>query len=186
MEGTALNRTFLWQAGSICGFKTTLLFSQKNVCHLLSYISSHGKFKEGGYPDFIQSTFGQIPIQRLIKFQICTWMRTVVSNCDIWASLKLKYLISNWIHWNPQVLNNQHGTKIQLNIQKLVSDVTHMTVENADWEVKKPPRASHCAYAHFSRTCGPYYREKIRIITPTLQLKKVKSREAWSHFPTVV
>lgn len=125
--------------------------------------------------------------QGLIKSQICTCMKTVVGNYDIWATLKLKYPISNWIHWTPQVLINQHGTKIRLNIQKLIRDVNHMDcVATADWEVKKPPRASHRTCALFRLTRGPYRGKKNKNYHPNFTTEESEIQRGLNNLPTVV
>lgn len=74
-------------------------------------------------------------------------MRTVVRNY-IWASLELKYPISDWTHQNPQVLINQHGRKIQLNIQKLISDINNNGLK-IQTQMSRSPYGPATVYMHF-------------------------------------
>lgn len=138
----------------------------------MSYVGSCGKFSEGGHSGIIQSTWDQTLIRCFIEFQICISMRFEISY--FWLNI-LK----------PSSLN-QHGTKTQLSIQKLVTDVirTDGYVENADWEGEGPEEPA-TVLTPFSDMCDPFYSLKLGIITPVLQLDKMKFRAVWSNLVKV-
>ena len=138
----------------------------------MSYVGSRGKFSEGGHSGVIYPTWEQTPIWCLIEFQICISMRFEIS-----------YFSLNIL--KPSGLN-QHGTQTKLNIQKSVTDVNHTDdcAENADWEVQGPEEPA-TVLTPFSDTCDPFYSLKLRIITPVLQLDKMKFRAVWSNLVKV-
>ena len=148
----------------------------------MSYVGSCGKFSEGGHSGIIQSTWDQTLIRCFIEFQICISMRFEISY--FWLNI-LK----------PSSLN-QHGTKTQLSIQKLVTDVirTDGYVENADWEGEGPEEPA-TVLTPFSDMCDPFYSLKLGIITICLQrgrprfdprVEKIPWRRGWLPTPVIL